>query len=46
MPKKFLLYIYNPNFEKEKKKSHLVNKLLDSHYEKLDKKKTVARVKV
>lgn len=45
MPKKFLLYIHSPRFEKERKKSWLVNKLLDSHYEKVDKRKRVARVK-
>lgn len=27
-----MLYIHHPNFQTEKKKSDLVNKLLDSHY--------------
>lgn len=38
MPKKYLLYIYNPKFDGEKKKSGLVNKLLDSHYERKKRK--------
>lgn len=33
MAKKYLLYIHHPGFEKEKKKSDLVNQLLDSYYE-------------
>jgi hypothetical protein len=32
MSKKHLLYIHHPNFSKEPKKSELVNKLLDNHY--------------
>lgn len=32
MKKKFLLYIHNPLFREESKKSHLVNTLLDAHY--------------
>jgi hypothetical protein len=32
MGKKYLLYIHAEKFEKEKKKSDLVNKLLDEHY--------------
>ncbi len=30
--KKFLLYIHNPKFKDEVRKSGLVNKLLDEHY--------------
>lgn len=33
MSKKYLLYIHHPNFQLEKKKSELVNKLLDAHYD-------------
>jgi len=32
MSKKYLLYIHHPNFQQEKKKSDLVNRLLDEHY--------------
>ena len=32
MAKKYLLYIHNPRFDKEEKKSGLVNKLLESYY--------------
>lgn len=32
--KKFLLYIYSPLFHREKRKSWLVNKLLDEYYKK------------
>ena len=32
MPKKYLLYIHDDRFRNEKKKSELVNALLDRHY--------------
>lgn len=32
MSKKYLLYIHHPNFSSEKRKSDLVNRLLDNHY--------------
>ena len=33
--KSFLLYIHNPKFKEERKKSRLVNELLDAYYEKM-----------
>ena len=35
MSKKYLLYIHHPNFSSEKKKSDLVNRLLDDYYNSL-----------
>lgn len=32
MAKKYLLYIHNPKFDEESKKSELVNQLLERHY--------------
>ena len=40
MAKKYLLYIHHPKFEKETKKSELVNRLLAKHYEPLPVIKT------
>lgn len=38
MAKKFLLYIHNPIFEAEKRKSALVNRLLNEYYKHRTKK--------
>ena len=41
MAKKFLLYIHDSRFADEPKKSELVNRLLDQHYETNDDLETV-----